>query len=125
METRQIIGIVLIAAIVAIYAKWLQFMKNKKGVSAKEEKGVQVFEIAVKGVYSPAVIRAKAGATVRINFKRQENTECSRFVSFPDFKIRKELPEGKTVIVEFTPRNKGEYGFSCDMGMYQGKLIVE
>ena len=125
METKQIMGIILIMVVIALYLYWLRYARKQKGVAAKEEKDAQVFEIIVKGVYSPSVIRAKAGKLVRINFKREENTECSRFVSFPDFRIRKELPEGKAVTVEFTPEKKGEYGFTCDMGMYQGRLIVE
>lgn len=35
------------------------------------------------------------------------------------------LPEGQTVPVEFIPRDRGEFEFSCQMGMFRGKLIVE
>ena len=35
------------------------------------------------------------------------------------------LPEDESVTVEFTPQSLGEYGFSCQMGMFRGKLIVE
>jgi plastocyanin domain-containing protein len=121
----QIIGIILILIVVGLYVFWIWFTKNQAGVRAKEKAGVQVFDILVKGVYSPSVIKAKVGKPVRIKFRREESTDCSRFVNFPDFKIRKELPEGKTISVEFTPKRKGEFKFSCDMNMYQGKLIVE
>ena len=121
----QIIGIVLILIVVGLYAAWIWYTKKQSGVAAKQSGGAQEFDILVKGVYSPAVIKAKAGRQVRINFTRQESTECSRFVVFSDFKIRQELPENKTVAVEFTPEKPGEYIFTCDMGMYQGKLIIE
>lgn len=121
----QIIGITLIAIVIILYFLWLWYMKNQKGVISKEEGGIQVINILVKGVYSPSVIKTKLGKPIRINFKREESTECSRFVNFPDFKIRKELPEGQTIAVEFTPDRKGEFLFTCDMSMYRGKLIIE
>lgn len=121
----QIIGIFLILAVVILYILWIRYTKNQEGVAAKVIEGKQVFDIVVKGVYSPSVIKAKVGVPVRINFKREESTECSRYVNFSDFKIRKELPEGQTVSIEFTPERKGEFTFTCDMSMYQGKLIVE
>jgi plastocyanin domain-containing protein len=121
----QIIGIILILTVIGLYALWLWFTKNQQAVGAEEKGGVQVFNIIVKGVYTPSVIKAKVGVLVQINFLRQESTNCSQFVNFPDFKIRRELPEGKTVSIEFTPDRPGEFLFTCDMSMYQGKLIVE
>lgn len=121
----KIIGIALIVIVVALYLAWIFYTRKQSGVSAKEENGVQVFDILVKGVYSPSVIRAKVGRPARINFTREESTDCSRFVNFSDFKIRQELPEGKTVAIELTPEKAGEYTFACDMNMYQGKLIIE
>lgn len=121
----QIIGITLILVVIGLYAFWIWYTKNQQGVSAKTEGEAQVFDIIVKGVYTPNLIKAKLGKPIKINFKREESSECSRFVKFPDFKIRKELPEGKTVTIEINPEKKGEYSFTCDMSMYQGKLIVE
>ena len=121
----QIIGIILIIIVIGLYTLWLWYTKNQQGVSAEQSGGVAVFDVIVKGVYSPSVLKVKIGSPVRINFRREESTNCSRFVNFPDFKIRKELPEGQTVAVEFRPDKKGEFTFTCDMSMYQGKLIVE
>ena len=121
----QITGIILILIVLGLYIAWIWYTKKQSGVSAKQSEGAQEFNILVKGVYSPAVIKAKAGQPVRIKFTRQESKECSRFVVFSDFKIHQELPENKTMAVEFTPQKPGEYTFTCDMGMYQGKLIVE
>jgi len=121
----QIIGVILIVVVIALYLLWFWYSKNREGVGAKTDGEVQVFDIVVKGVYSPSVIKAKVGQPIKINFKREESTDCSRFVTFSNLKIRKELPEGETVAVEFTPTQVGEIAFACDMGMYQGKLIVE
>ncbi|MEK7509014.1 MAG: cupredoxin domain-containing protein [Patescibacteria group bacterium] len=121
----QILGVVLILTVVALFLLWIRSKRHEKGVLGKTTGDAQVFDVVVKGVYAPAVLRARLGQKVKINFLRQESSECSRFVSFPDFKIRQELPEGKTVTVELAPTQKGEYTFTCDMSMYQGKLIVE
>lgn len=121
----QLLGVFLILVVVALFLLWVRSKRHEKGVAGQTLGGVQVFEVAVKGVYAPAVLRARLGQKVKINFLRQESSECSRFVSFPDFKIRQELPEGKTVTVELAPTQKGEYSFTCDMSMYQGKLIIE
>ncbi|MCK5413603.1 MAG: cupredoxin domain-containing protein [Candidatus Pacebacteria bacterium] len=125
MENMQIIGLFLILFVLIFYIYWIRFTQKQVGAKAKEDDGVQAFDVIVKGVYSPNVISAKVGKPVRINFLRQENSECSRFVIFSDFNIRKELPENETVSIEFTPEKAGEYLFTCDMGMYQGKLIVK
>ena len=121
----QIIGFILIVVVVILYITWIWYTKNQSGVASTSKNGVQEFNIIVKGAYSPNIIKAKKGTSVKINFTRQESSGCSRFVVFSDFKIRKELPENKTVAVEFTPDKAGEFSFTCDMGMYQGKLIVE
>lgn len=120
----QTIGAILIILVISLYVAWIIYTKNQSGIVAKEEGDIQVFEVLVKGVYSPSVLRSKVGRPVRINFKREESAECSRYVNFPYFKIRKELPDGEIVAVEFTPERKGEFIFTCDMSMYQGKLIV-
>ncbi|MFA4871654.1 MAG: cupredoxin domain-containing protein [Patescibacteria group bacterium] len=121
----QLIGIILIIMVAVLFWLWLWYTKNQTGVAAKESGGRQVFDVIVKGVYSPNIIRAKLGEPIRINFTRQEDNECSRFVNFSDWQIRRELPAGRTVTIEITPTGKGEFIFACDMGMYQGKLIVE
>jgi len=34
-------------------------------------------------------------------------------------------PEGATVPVEFLPKERGEFEFTCQMGMFRGKIVVE
>ena len=122
----QIAGILLILAVIATYAAWIRRMTRKTGVRATTmDGGVQSFTVLVKGVYSPNILSVKAGRPVRIVFRREESSECSRFVNFPDFGIRKELPDGVSVAVELTPVRPGEYLFTCDMSMYQGRIIAE
>ena len=86
--------------------------------------GVQVVDVVVKGGYQPASIIAEAGRTLRLNFTRRESTPCGEEVVLPEFGRRARLPEDTTVTVEVTPREPGEYEFTCGMNMYKGKIIV-
>ncbi|OGI45881.1 MAG: copper-transporting ATPase [Candidatus Muproteobacteria bacterium RBG_16_65_34] len=114
-------GIALIAFIV-----WFFWLKRERGTrAATTSGGYQEAMILVKGGYTPDVIVVEHGRPVRLNFRREETAACSEMVLFPDFEKSARLPTGETVAVEFLPEKPGEYGFSCQMGMLRGKLIVE
>ena len=81
--------------------------------------------VTVKGGYSPAVVRAKAGQPVRLTFDRQETSGCSEEVVFGDFGIRRYLPAHQQTVIEVTPPAAGTYEFTCGMGMLRGKLVAE
>jgi plastocyanin domain-containing protein len=94
-------------------------------VAAAEVAGVQEVKIKVKGGYDPDVIVVKRGKPVRLHFNRQESALCSEIVIFDKIDLSAKLPEGETVTIEFTPKEKGEIPFQCQMGMLRGKVIVE
>jgi plastocyanin domain-containing protein len=81
-------------------------------------------EIVVRRGYDPRRIEVVQGETVRLRFVRQESADCSREVVFPALGIRKELPEGKPVVIQLPELAPGEYEFKCGMDMIRGKLIV-
>ena len=81
--------------------------------------------ITVRGGYSPAVVRARAGEPVRLVFDRQETSGCSEEVVFGDFGIRRYLPAHERTVVEVTPPAPGTYEFTCGMGMLRGRLVAE
>jgi plastocyanin domain-containing protein len=87
--------------------------------------GYQEAMILVKGGYTPDVIVVQRGKPVRLNFRREESAACSEMVVFGDFNKSAKLPEGETVPIEFVPDRPGDYEFSCQMGMFRGKLVVE
>lgn len=123
MGIQSVIGSILILVIIAAYVAWLRFQRKQE--RATTNGNIQQVTILVKGAYDPRVIAVKSGVPVRIFFNRQEDVECSRFVTFDGLKIRKDLKPFATTTVEFTPQQAGEIHFTCDMGMYQGKIIVE
>jgi len=114
-------GIALVVFIVWFF--WLKKTKGARAVSSSG--GYQEAMILVKGGYTPDIIVVQHGKPVRLRFRREETASCSEIVQFPDFNKSAKLPTGEEVLVEFLPDKPGEYGFSCQMGMFRGKLIVE
>jgi|TARA_R110002072_G_C7866190_1_gene526901 plastocyanin domain-containing protein len=114
-------GLLLVAFIV-----WFFWLKRAKGTRATEASGGrQEAMILVKGGYTPDTIIVRHGKPVRLNFRREETAACSEKVVFGDFNKSADLPTGETVPVEFVPDKPGEYQFTCAMGMFRGRLIVE
>lgn len=119
MSTDKII--VIIASLISIlFTFWFFLMKKSKEITA-----VGSVDIVVNGGYSPEVISIPKGKTTKINFIRTDPTDCLSEVVLGDFKIRRELPLNQKVTVEITPKKAGEYGYSCAMNMYHGKIIVK
>ena len=116
-----IIGLVLIAGIA-----WFFWGPRTSGQRASlTSRGYQEAMVLVKGGYTPDVIIVQHGKPVRLTFRREETAACSEMVIFNDFGKSAQLPTGEAVPIEFLPEKAGEYEFSCQMGMFRGKLIVE
>lgn len=114
-------GLALVAFIV-----WFFWLKRSTGFRAAETSGgYQEAMILVKGGYTPDTIIVRSGRPVRLNFRREETASCSDKVVFADFQKSAELPAGQLVAVELLPKEPGEFGFACPMGMFRGRLIVE
>lgn len=102
-----------------IFTYW--FFLTKKGREIQVEDEV---DIVVEGGYTPEVVSIPKGKTTKLNFIRKDPTECLEEVVLGDFKVRKHLPLNQKVTVELTPQKTGEFGYSCGMNMYHGKIIV-
>lgn len=115
---KLVVTILSFAGIAFTY--WFFLMKKEKQVEASES-----IDITVNGGYSPEVISIPFQKTTTLNFLRTDPTECLNEIVLGDFNIRRELPLGKKVSVKLTPGKKGEFGYSCGMNMYHGKIIVK
>jgi len=62
---------------------------------------------------------------LRLRFDRQESSDCTARVVFPDFRLSTSLLPFRTTTVEFTPTEPGQFGFACGMNMLHGTLIVD
>ena len=119
--------IVLVAGLLLVaFIVWFFWLKRARGVRAAQVGGgYQEAMILVKGGYSPDTIIVGRGKPVRLNFRREETASCSDRVVFEQFGKSAELPTGEVVSVELMPKEAGEFAFSCPMGMFRGRLIVE
>ena len=121
---------VIAAGVAAVaWVNWYFFLADgglaSAVVAAVDVAGRREIAILVRGGYSPSTIRAVAGEPVRLVFDRQENSSCSEEVVFPDFGVRRFLPEHQKTTVEITPPRAGTYEFTCGMGMLHGRVIAE
>lgn len=113
----NVISLVLI--LLVIYWFWLG--KKSTSVAVNSEK---IRIIVADGVYKPSVIRAKTGEKITLEFFREDSTPCSEFVIFNGINQSAQLPIGKPKTLIFTVNQPGEYEFTCQMGMYRGKLLI-
>lgn len=101
------------------------FFGPKQTRRAEVRGGIQQIEITVKGGYSPDRIRVREGVPVRLVFDRQESSDCTARVVFPDFGVSRSLRAYGKTVVEFAPDRAGRFGFACGMNMLHGTLVVE
>lgn len=74
--------------------------------------------------FEPSRLPLPAGGTARVTFTRASETTCATEVVFPSLGIRRALPLGTPVAVEF-PAQAGEIAFVCGMGMLRGAVVVQ
>jgi Cu+-exporting ATPase len=117
--------LVVVAAAAALTGLGWFFFGPRKARAAVLAGGVQRLEVAVKGGYSPEVIRVRRGVPVELTFDRQEAGDCTSRVVFPDFRLSAPLPAWQRTTVRLDPGEAGEFGFACGMNMIHGTLIVE
>lgn len=104
-----------------LWVNWYFFVAGRTAATVSDSEVV----ITVDNGYSPATIRARAGAPLRLVFDRKDNSSCTEEVVFPDFGVRKFLPTGQRTTIEITPPKPGRYEFMCGMSMVRGTLIAE
>lgn len=112
------IGFVLIVLIV-----WWFWFSTPEAAHADADAPV---EIQVKdGTYQPAVVEVQAGRHVSLSFTRQDPTPCAEKIVFPDLDIVADLPLGRARSIQIPALEPGAYEFTCQMGMYRGRLIAK
>lgn len=114
----NLIGVLLIIFIII----WFWLVKPKTKIITN---GKNIIDIVVAdGVYKPTLITAKAGQKLTLRFIREDASPCAEVVVFPKLDINAELPLHHPYLLHLQIDQAGEYEFTCQMGMYRGKLIV-
>ncbi|MEX2290549.1 MAG: heavy metal translocating P-type ATPase [Mycobacteriales bacterium] len=119
-DVAVVLGGIVLIAVLAWY-----FFAPRKATHAQRENGRQVVDITVKGGYSPSLVRVEAGKPVRLRFDRQENSDCTARVVFPDFRKSASLAAFGTTTLDLDVQEPGEYAWACGMNMLHGTLIAE
>ena len=89
------------------------------------EGGTQIINLGVANYnYDPSTITVKQGQKVKIVGNMNQLQGCLRAFSIPKLGLSKVFNNGDNIL-EFTPSQKGNFGYSCSMGMGRGTLIVE
>ena len=124
-----------------IYKVWAQFQRNGKVITVpftvragegkagtiSKENVVPADAVKVtvsSNGYEPSEIKTEKGKLVKLAFYRADANNCGGEIVFSKMNLRKKLPVGETVVVEFTPTETGEIGFACGMNMMKGKVIT-
>ena len=111
-------GLLAIAAIAWWF--WLS------GPAATRTTSNTPIEIRVEGgAYQPAVIAVPAGQPLTLYFLRIDVTPCAEQVVFADLNITADLPLGKPHAIALPALPPGTHEFTCQMGMYRGRLIAQ
>lgn len=72
---------------------------------------------------NPAI---KAGEEITLTVTNKDGFGCIQYFTIPTLGIQKAVPVGSTETITFTaPSEKGELLFTCSMGMYRGKFIIQ
>lgn len=104
---------------------WHSWLPRLRGESARSDSGIQSVLIVVRGGYTPDTVILERGRRARLIFRREESDACSERVVLPAFAKSALLPRGVEVGIEFVPKQRGEFPFSCHMGVLRGRIVVE
>ena len=98
---------------------WFFFGKREDSVLSGK-----TIDVVVDGGYKPSVIKIPKGQETTISFLRKDANSCLEEIILPDFKIKEYLPLNEKTQITITPKEKGEFPFSCGMNMFHGKVLV-
>ena len=124
MKTLQkfVFGIVTTGLLVFVFTA--QSYAQKQTSQAKPKAQTAKVLINEQG-YSRTSIILRRGVLTRITFLRQTDSTCATELVISEYGITRALPLNTPVVVSFTPKRSGEFGFTCGMNMMRGKLIVQ
>lgn len=118
----EIIVTVTGSVVIAMIIWWFWFSTPK---AAHVDKDTTIQIAAKDGTYQPAVIEVQAGEPLNLNFLRHDATPCAEQVVFPQLGISADLPLGRAHYIQLPALQPGTYEFTCQMGMYRGRLIAK
>lgn len=114
----NIAGLIVIGFII-----WWFWLAKPKAKISRQNDIIEV--IAENGTYSPSFIQAGKGQSLTLRFVRKDANPCAEKVVFADLNKSADLPLEEPRDITLTIDTPGTYEFTCQMGMYRGKLLVQ
>jgi hypothetical protein len=76
------------------------------------------------GGFVPGVIEVPAEKITTLAVTRDTQPNCASKIVFPDLGITRDLPPGRTVMIQLPAMAAKEVKFACGMGMYRGLVVA-
>lgn len=111
------------AVLLVLFIVWWFFGKHTQSWMTVTPGPITI--LVKDSIYQPSYIRVPREKPIVLNFLRKDITPCAETVYFPQLDIAESLPINETVQIIVPPQPAGEIEFTCQMGMYRGKLLVE
>jgi plastocyanin domain-containing protein len=110
----------------ALQARPAALAEVREGRAAAGADGLQrvALEVAV-GQYRPNLVRAKAGAPLRLRVEVRDRNGCATRLLVPDLGVDLALVEGGAAEIVVPPARPGSYVFTCAARMVKGVLVFE
>ncbi len=118
----QFVAVNVIALILIATVLWWFFGSKPKMSLAQVEETLTVY--VKDGAYQPSYIQIPKGKMTKLIFVRLDPTPCAGSVIISKLNAVYHLPLNQQVEVIIPPQESGELDFSCQMGMFRGKIIA-
>lgn len=111
-------GLLLMVGIIG----WFWLSHSSTNGQVVNDQGTTI--VVADGVYQPSTLHATAGQPLTLHFDRRDPSPCAEQVIFHGLDVSEFLDMGTITTVTLDNPPVGEYRFTCQMQMYQGRLIV-
>lgn len=118
----SIIIVDVMAGVVVALIVWWFWLSGARPRTAAGGGPVEI--VAEGGTYTPARIEVPAGQPVTLRFIRKDPSPCAEKVLFADLDVSGDLEVDRPKDIEITAP-AGEHEFTCQMGMYRGRLVAK
>lgn len=102
-----------------------RFQPNSTNTTVQRVGQIQVAKLKVTNHgYTPNEFTVAVGKPVQLTLESNETYSCALSFILKEFGVSVTLRPTDTQTVSFTPNKRGDFTFSCSMGMYSGTLHV-
>lgn len=81
--------------------------------------------IADEKGFHPSYLELKKGAPARVTFKRTTDKTCAKEIVFKEIDLKKDLPLDTPVTIDVPTDQARTLTFTCGMGMFESRLIIQ